>query len=216
MCAFVVTLCSSFVVLLLLVGASEDDIVKPSAGNKVVKIVALFNENDDSANQLAYNVSAKIVNIMDTVLPKNKIVPRSEYVVNDMYNVTRVVCDSLKLGIAAFIDGTDDEDIANVVRSISTRTQIPFIETHWKTFHRPPDPYAINIYPDPSLLATAIRDIILDMDWDSFTAIYESPESLIRLKALLMHFDYGHKAPGKSIKIVQIPPTDDFRPCSRN
>jgi len=53
-------------------------------------IVALFNENDDSANQLAYNVSAKIVNIMDTVLPKNKIVSRSEYVVNDMYNVTRV------------------------------------------------------------------------------------------------------------------------------
>lgn len=49
------------------------------------------------------------------------------------------------------------------------------------------------------------------MDWNSFTAIYESPESLIRLKALLMHFDYGHKAPGKSIKIVQIPPTDDFR-----
>lgn len=27
---------------------------------------------------------------MDTVLPKNRIVPRSEYVVNDMYNVTRV------------------------------------------------------------------------------------------------------------------------------
>ncbi|KAL4107889.1 hypothetical protein QTP88_018164 [Uroleucon formosanum] len=208
--AIVVTLCSSFVVSLL-VSASEDDI-KPSASNKVIKIVSLFNENDDSANQLAYNVSAKIVNIMDTVLPKNKIVPKSEYVVNDMYNVTRVVCDSLKLGIAAFIDGTDDEDIANVVRSISTRTQIPFIETHRKTFHRPPDPYAINIYPDSSLLAKAIRDIILDMDWNSFTAIYESPESLIRLKALLMHFDYGYKAPGKSIKIVQIPPTDDFRP----
>lgn len=52
--------------------------------------VALFNENDDSDNQLAYNVSAKIVNIMDTVLPKNRIVQRSEYVVNDMYNVTRV------------------------------------------------------------------------------------------------------------------------------
>jgi hypothetical protein len=52
--------------------------------------VALFHENDDSVNQLAYNVSTRIVNIMDTVLPKNKIVQRSEYVVNDMYNVTRI------------------------------------------------------------------------------------------------------------------------------
>lgn len=53
--------------------------------------VALFNENDDFViDQLAYNVSAKTVNIMDTVLPKNKIVPKSEYVVNDMYNVTQV------------------------------------------------------------------------------------------------------------------------------
>ncbi|CAH1738274.1 unnamed protein product [Aphis gossypii] len=210
MYAIVVKICTS-IALLLLVAASEDDI-KPLAGNKIVKIVALFDENDDSVNQLAYNVSAKIVNIMDTVLPKNRIVQRSEYVVNDMYNVTRVVCDTLKLGIAAFIDGTDDEDVENVIRSISTRTQIPFIETHWKKFHRPPDPYSINIYPDPSLLAQAIRDIILDMDWESFTAIYQSPESLIRLKALLMHFDYGQKAPGKSIKIIQIPPTDDFRP----
>jgi len=56
----------------------------------VLKTVALFNENDESINQLAYNVSAKIVNIMDAVLPDNKILQRSEYVVNDTYNVTRV------------------------------------------------------------------------------------------------------------------------------
>lgn len=49
------------------------------------------------------------------------------------------------------------------------------------------------------------------MDWESFTAIYENPESLIRLKDLLMHFDYGYNGPGKSIKIIQMAPTDDFR-----
>lgn len=65
------------------------------------------------------------------------------------------VCESLKSGIAAFIGGTDDEDIENVIRSISARTQIPFIETHWKTCHRPPDPYVINLYPEPNLLAQA-------------------------------------------------------------
>lgn len=67
--------------------------------------------------------------------------------------LTIKVCESLKPGTAAFIGGMDDEDIANVVRSISTRTQIPFIQTRWKTFHRPPDPYAISLYPDPSLLS---------------------------------------------------------------
>jgi len=65
------------------------------------------------------------------------------------------VCESLQTGIAAFIGGTDDEDVANVIRSISARAQMPFIETHLKTFHRPPDQYAVNLYPDPSLLAEA-------------------------------------------------------------
>ncbi|XP_025422232.1 glutamate receptor ionotropic, kainate 2-like isoform X3 [Sipha flava] len=185
---------------------------QPGPASKVVKIVALFHENDDSVNQLAYNVSTRIVNIMDTVLPKNKIVQRSEYVVNDMYNVTRIVCESMKLGIAAFIGGTDDEEIENVIRSMSSRAQIPFIETHWKTSDRPPDEYAVNLYPDPSLLSKAIRDIILDMDWESFTVIYESPMSLIRLKDLLMHFDYGQRAPGKAIRIIQMSPVEDFRP----
>lgn len=69
--------------------------------------------------------------------------------------VLRKVCESLRHGIAAFIGGTNDEDIENVVRSMSARTQIPFIETHWKTFHRPPDQYAVNLYPDPSLLSEA-------------------------------------------------------------
>lgn len=49
------------------------------------------------------------------------------------------------------------------------------------------------------------------MDWDSFTVIYENLESLIRLKELLMHFDYGRRGPGKTVKIIQIPPSGDFR-----
>lgn len=61
--------------------------------------VALFNENDESVNQLAYNVSAKITNIVDKVLPDNKILQRSEYVVNDMYNVTRVGKETSVYGI---------------------------------------------------------------------------------------------------------------------
>jgi len=49
------------------------------------------------------------------------------------------------------------------------------------------------------------------MDWESFTVVYESPKSLIRLKHLLMHFDYGYNAPGKSVKIIEVSPADDFR-----
>lgn len=52
--------------------------------------VALFHENDEPVDQLAYSVSAKTINIQNTVLPNNTIVQKSEYVVNDMYNVTRV------------------------------------------------------------------------------------------------------------------------------
>lgn len=66
---------------------------------------------------------------------------------------SKKVCESLKSGIAALIGGTNDEDVENVIRAISFRTQMPFIDTHWKTFHRPPDPYTINLYPDPDLLS---------------------------------------------------------------
>lgn len=87
-----------------------------------------------------------------------------------MYTMYYVVCESVKLGIAAFIGGTGDEEIENVIRSMSSRTQIPFIETHWKTFDRPPDEYAVNLYPDPSLLsqasepATITINIVIDHD----------------------------------------------------
>lgn len=52
--------------------------------------VALFHEDDDSINRLAYDVSARTVNVLNTILPNNKILQKSEYIVNDMYNVTRV------------------------------------------------------------------------------------------------------------------------------
>lgn len=52
--------------------------------------VALFHEDDDPVNQLAYNVSAKTINILDTVLPNNKIVQKTEFVMHDTFNVTRV------------------------------------------------------------------------------------------------------------------------------
>lgn len=52
--------------------------------------VAMFHENDDTVNQLAYNVSAITVNVLDTVLPKNKIAQTSKYVINDTLNVTSV------------------------------------------------------------------------------------------------------------------------------
>lgn len=57
---------------------------------RCVVAVALFHENDEPVNQLAYSVSAKTINILNTVLPDNKIVQKSEYVINDMYNVSCV------------------------------------------------------------------------------------------------------------------------------
>jgi hypothetical protein len=72
----------------------------------------------------------------------------------------------MKLGIAAFIGGTDDEEIENVIRSMSSRAQIPFIETHWKTSDRPPDEYAVNLYPDPSLLSKASKPAATTVDCD--------------------------------------------------
>lgn len=51
--------------------------------------VAVFHEDDDTINRLAYDVSARTINIMDTVLPKTNIVPRSQYVMYDVHNVTK-------------------------------------------------------------------------------------------------------------------------------
>ncbi|XP_050429052.1 glutamate receptor ionotropic, kainate 2-like isoform X4 [Adelges cooleyi] len=195
------------------VQTDDDGIANPPIVHKnTVKIVAVFHEDDDTINRLAYDVSARTINIMDTVLPKTNIVPRSQYVMYDVHNVTKTVCDSMSPGIASFVGGTYEEYVENIIRSISTHAQIPFIETHWKTSPRPADPYTVNVYPDPSLLAKAIRDIILDMDWTSFTVIYDRPTSMIRLKALLESFDYGNFSPTRAVKFKQILPTEDFRP----
>lgn len=56
-------------------------------------------------------------------------------------------------GIASLIGGTYDENTENVIKSISSHAEIPFIETYWKTSPRPPDPFTINLFPEPLLLA---------------------------------------------------------------
>ncbi|XP_050532516.1 glutamate receptor ionotropic, kainate 2-like isoform X1 [Daktulosphaira vitifoliae] len=184
----------------------------PVVHKNTVKTVAVFHENEDPTNRLAYIVSAKTINIMDTILPRTNILPTSQHVMYDMYNVTQAVCDSMSFGIASFIGGTYEENTENVIRSISSRAQIPFIETHWKTSPRPPDAFTISLFPEPLLLAKAIKDIIEDMDWSSFTIIYDRPEKLIQLKALLESNEYGRTSSSNAIKVKQMKSTEDFRP----
>ncbi|KAL1131963.1 hypothetical protein AAG570_011574 [Ranatra chinensis] len=86
--------------------------------------------------------------------------------------------------------GPDWSATGGVVRSICDSLHLPHLEMHWAPSHlHDYHPFTINLYPEPKLLAKALVAVIEDMDWTSFTLIYENTDSLVRMQELLKAHD---------------------------
>lgn len=124
------------------------------------------------------------------------------------------VCDHLgrKSGYAA-VFGPEHHELTHIVNSITTTKKIPHIKTRLESETLGKSDIRINLYPEakelervgdsiililctsssydlPNILKMwlhfqAIGAVLDDMDWDAFTLIYDSPESLISLQDVL-------------------------------
>lgn len=57
----------------------------------------------------------------------------------------------------------------------------------------------------------AISDVLQDMDWETFTLIYESPESLINLQEVLKEKMGRSKYDRPTVIMKMLPKKEDYR-----
>jgi glutamate receptor, ionotropic, invertebrate len=118
-------------------------------------------------------------------------------------------------GVAA-IFGPSSRTTSGIVGSICNAMEIPHITYHWS-----PEPLGgrdnphrmtINLFPDSDVLARAMADVIVDYTWKSYTIVYETDESLMRLKDILQI----HTPNNDPITVRQLPAGVDFRPLLKS
>ncbi|XP_011502790.1 PREDICTED: glutamate receptor ionotropic, kainate 3-like [Ceratosolen solmsi marchali] len=101
---------------------------------------------------------------------------------SDILEISNKACILFEKGVSA-IFGYLDRAISKHVQSMCDAMEIPYITVQW-------DPYqergrSINLYPYADALAKIYYLIIKDMKWKSFILLYDSTNSLIRLKLTL-------------------------------
>lgn len=124
------------------------------------------------------------------------------------------MCDCLESGVGAIFSLAANYEVSSIIQSICNSMEIPHIETHWKIDpHRQPN-YYVNVYPDPMVLSRGYTAIVRDMDWTSFTLIYQRDEGLLRLQHLIQDYSGSSKLSDpkmSALTIVKLPENNDYR-----
>lgn len=105
------------------------------------------------------------------------------------------MCDLVDSGAVAII-GPKSIYMSDIVASLCNELNIPHIVIYHRTreisknkYHK----FTRNIFPDSKLLSKSLADVVKNNDWERFTIIYDSPESLIRLNGVLQMVPFGYK-----------------------
>lgn len=124
-------------------------------------------------------------------------------------NFKILVCEMVDADTVAII-GPKSIHVSDVVASICNELNIPHIVSYQITpemkknrFHR----FTRNIFPDASLLSSALVDILNNFEWKRFGVIYDSKESLTRINNVLEMFPTGEKA----VTVYEFPQKDELR-----
>lgn len=124
-----------------------------------------------------------------------------------------IVCKSLESGVGA-IFGLAGDEASSVIQSICNSMEIPHVQTHWKMNPKQQPNYYLNVYPDPMILSRGYNAIVRDMDWTSFTLLYQRDEGLLRLQHLIQDYSGSTKLSDtlmSAIVIIKLPENHDFR-----
>ncbi|XP_055588380.1 glutamate receptor ionotropic, kainate 2-like [Uranotaenia lowii] len=179
-----------------------------------IPIGAIFQGTDNIEPEIAFRYAIERVNMHEKHF---ELVPIVKYVSpEDSFKTEKKVCELAAEGVTA-IFGPSSLVTAGIVSSICRTIEIPHIITHWD-----PEPLGgidpelqsmtINLYPEADVLSRALRDLIVDYSWKSFTIIYDSDEGLMRLKDILQIHGPGDNP----ITVRQIDDDPDYRPLLKD
>lgn len=128
--------------------------------------------------------------------------------INGIYlesNFLCTVCELAAEGIIGLI-APSYPPVAPILESICIKLEIPYIEYMRRTVSADQE-MTINFFPDDDLLAEGYAAIVKSMKWNSFTVLYESSESLVKLRNVLQL----NATKDNPIILRQIRPGDDYR-----
>ncbi|XP_022163767.1 glutamate receptor ionotropic, kainate 2-like [Myzus persicae] len=202
--AFFVTICLCHVV-----GQENDNIP--------LSIVGFF-DKENSIEQQTFELSIQKVNIDPKfanvfLKPEIKIIDPT-----DSYMTGLKVCETMESGIGA-VFGPSSLESSNIVQSLCETMEVPRIDTSWENTPVENFNFYFNPYPEPTLLAKGYTAIVHDMDWKSFTLLYQRPECLQRLQDLIQDYSGKTKPNDKqvaAISILQLPEGNNFRPILKD
>ncbi|XP_039444808.1 glutamate receptor ionotropic, kainate 2 [Culex pipiens pallens] len=178
-----------------------------------IPVGAIFHEDNYEA-EVAFRYAIERVNMHEKHFEMTPII---KYVSpDDSFKTEKKVCELASEGVTA-IFGPSSMLTSGIVSSICKTIEIPHIITHWD-----PEPLGgidpelqamtINLYPEADVLSRALRDLIVDYSWKSFTIIYDSDEGLMRLKDVLQI----HGPNDNPITVRQIDDDPDYRPLLKD
>ncbi|KAH9389246.1 hypothetical protein TYRP_008603, partial [Tyrophagus putrescentiae] len=150
----------------------------------VVKLGGLF-ENGDETVEMAFRDAVERINSDETILPNTRLEAVIEKLERcDSFQASKKVCSLLHHDVAAIFGPQSIETSAHV-QSTCDVLHMPHIETRWDFKFEPPSNHSINLYPHPSTLGNAYRDLIRLKNWKAFAILYEDNEALVRMQEIL-------------------------------
>lgn len=129
------------------------------------------------------------------------------------FNINIVlVCDVLgaENGVSILF-GPDSSITSPIYESTCSRFQIPYIITSWRNTNDDDTKLTINFYPETSLLARGIADIIKNEKWKNFVVLYENEESLIKLQDVLKLQEFQKDGKKNNIYVKHLGEGPDYR-----
>ncbi|XP_050428924.1 glutamate receptor ionotropic, kainate 2-like [Adelges cooleyi] len=102
---------------------------------------------------------------------------------HDSFEAQHVVCEMLGSGVAG-VFGPSAGDTAPIVQSICDYKEVPHIQTRWD-INQKRGSCQINLYPHPYTLAKALVDLVVALNWESFTIVYENNDNLMHITNIL-------------------------------
>lgn len=156
-------------------------------GFKNIRIGVIF--DGDPTIEDIFNISVKMINKnrnVDRFLPSEKIIAEIRHVdADDVHGASEKVCELLDVGVAA-IFGPQNIESSNHVQSMCDAMEIPHVSTTMEINSERLK--AINMYPHVTTLSMVFYHLIKDYKWKTYTILYDSSDSLIRMTPLLTYY----------------------------
>lgn len=184
---------------------------KKSSCEKTIKISAGIFHESNNESVIAFRYSIERINVHEQNFFFEPIIERVSTL--DSFKTEKIVCNLASQGVGA-IFGPSSINTAGIVESVCQHLEIPHLIYHWSAEplggyrHQERKVMTLNVYPDNEKLSEALAALIVDYSWKSFTIIYETDESLMRLKDVLQI----HNPDDSPITVRQIGADPDYRP----